>query len=166
MSITSKDSEGINLVILAFRMVRFIKMVNEHHNIYDTIVLRPPLEAPKGCRHVGSSTEAQGCHRTASAGARGHLIAISGAMSTKASTDLEAILVAISLALCNFKSLRFEIAAIPICNLGIYSERRKGVVLIRGVFQKCHLAVSVVSVIPRIKVVKTVFLSPTENRWF
>ena len=30
--------------------------------------------------------------------------------------NLEAILVAISLALCDFKSLRFEVAAIPICD--------------------------------------------------
>ena len=37
------------------------------------------------------------------------------------STDLEAILVEILLALCDFKSLRFEIAAIPICDVGIFS---------------------------------------------
>ena len=35
-------------------------------------------------------------------------------MSYLFATDLEAIMVAISLALCYFKSLRFEIAAIPI----------------------------------------------------
>ena len=34
-------------------------------------------------------------------------------------TDLEALLVAIALALCDFKSLQFEIALIPICDLGI-----------------------------------------------
>ena len=41
-------------------------------------------------------------------------LVISNSISTLFSTDLEAILVAISLALCDFKSLRFEIAAIPI----------------------------------------------------
>ena len=48
------------------------------------------------------------------------------------STDSEAILVAnISLAPCNFKSLWFEIAALPICDL-LGSEKR-------GLFRKIHL---------------------------
>ena len=41
------------------------------------------------------------------------------AISTLFSTDVEAVLDAVSLALCDFKSLRFEIAAILICDLGI-----------------------------------------------
>ena len=35
--------------------------------------------------------------------------------------SLEAILVVISLALCAFKQLRFEIAALPMCDLAILS---------------------------------------------
>ena len=44
--------------------------------------------------------------------------------STLFSADLEAILVTISLVLCDFKSLQFEVVAVPICDLGISGQMK------------------------------------------
>ena len=58
------------------------------------------------------------------------ITAISVAISTLFSTDLDLILVAILvviwLALRDCKSLRFEIAAIPICDLGVEGPTPQG----------------------------------------